>query len=71
VELVRDAQERKALRSDLSAERLGLSFLAHYALWLQLWLGRESISRRAASQGLRSALQIQIDGASKEGMDRK
>ena len=61
--LVRDAQERQMLRSDLPVEEAGLAFLAHYTFWLQLWLGSGNISRHGAIRGLRSALQIQIDGA--------
>lgn len=68
-ELVSDAQSRKELRSDVSAERLGISFLAHYVFWLQLWLGSGGVSRRAANQGLRAALQIQFDGAVQKGID--
>lgn len=63
IELVGDAQERKELRSDLSAEQLSIAFLAHYGLWLQLWLGSGGVSQRAATQGLRSALQLQFEGA--------
>ncbi len=62
-ESVRDAQNRRELRTDISADQLALSFLAHYVFWLQLWLGTDQISRREASRGLRSALRTQIDGA--------
>ena len=62
VELVRDAQARKALRSDISAEQLSTAFLAHYVFWLQLWLGSGGVSQRVANQGLRSALRLQFEG---------
>jgi AcrR family transcriptional regulator len=63
VELVHDAQARSELRSDIPAEVLGLAFLAHYGFWLQLWLGAGGVSRQGAVRGLRSALQLQINGA--------
>ncbi len=64
-DLVRDAQTRKELRSDIPSEELGMLFLAHYVFWLQLWLGSGEMSKRAATQGLRAALQLQLDGTRK------
>ena len=68
--LVSAAQRRKELRSDISAEQLGISFLAHYVLWLQMWLGSGGVSRSSATRGLRLALQLQIEGAGKERTDQ-
>ena len=70
-ELVRDAQAREELRSDISTARLGAAFLAHYVFWIQAWLGSGGVSQRAASQGLRSALQLQFEGARKKEKGRR
>ncbi len=65
--LVRESQDRGDLRTDIAAETLVTAFLAHYVLWTQLWLGSGETNRRSASRGLRSALQIQVDGAGRKG----
>jgi hypothetical protein len=36
--------------------------LAHYVLWIQLWLGTGAVGRRAAERGLRQALEVQLAG---------
>lgn len=60
--LVRDAQERRSVRRDVAADHLALTFLAHYVFWLQLWLRPGGLNRRSASKGLRSAIELQVEG---------
>ncbi|MCA9511076.1 MAG: TetR/AcrR family transcriptional regulator [Myxococcales bacterium] len=60
--IVDDARARGALRTDVPARRQTAALLAHYAMWIQLWLGTGVASRRAAERGLRDALVLQVEG---------
>ena len=66
-EMVATAQRRGDLRDDVSVKNLSGAFFAHYVLWLQIWLGHGTMTERAACRGLRSALQLQFDGAAEKG----
>lgn len=60
--IVADAVERGQIRADVGVEKLGNALVAHYVLWIQLWLGRGTVGRRAAETGLRGSLELQREG---------
>jgi AcrR family transcriptional regulator len=60
--IVADGRARGELRTDLESEALVQAVLAHYVLWIQLWLGTGAVGRRAAERGLRQALEVQLAG---------
>lgn len=60
--LVTDAHACGQLRPDVSTEVLSQMLSAHYVFWIQLWLGTGAVSQRAAEQGLRQALELQLTG---------
>lgn len=59
---VEHARQRGELRDDLSAATIASLLFAHYAYWVQAWLGSRLVSRADAERRLREALQIQIEG---------
>jgi AcrR family transcriptional regulator len=59
---VERARQRGELRSDLPAATIASLLFAHYAYWVQAWLGSRLVSRADAEHRLREALQIQIEG---------
>jgi TetR/AcrR family transcriptional regulator, cholesterol catabolism regulator len=61
-ELVTRAQERGVLRADLAPMLVANVLFAHYAYWIQGWLGAGLVSREGAELGLRSALLLALDG---------
>lgn len=67
--LVADARARGEIRSDLPAEKLARAMGAHYVFWLQMWLGTGEVSARAARQGLRDALELQLCGIRGDARD--
>jgi len=60
--IVAQGRARGELRADLDTAALGSAVTAHYVFWLQLWLGTGAISRATAEQGLRDALEMQMQG---------
>jgi len=70
--IVADGRARGQLRSDVDVEVLGHAMSAHYALFIQLWLGRGVIGRRKAERRLRQALELQLSGiaAGKRSVER-
>ncbi len=60
--IVEDGCTRGELRDDVAPGELGSALSAHYVFWIQLWLGTGAVGRRAAEQGLRRALQLQLSG---------
>ena len=59
---VERARRRGELRDDLPAATIASLLFAHYAYWVQAWLGSRLVSRDDAERRLREALQLQIDG---------
>jgi AcrR family transcriptional regulator len=59
---VERARQRGELRDDLSAATIASLLFAHYAYWVQAWLGSRLVSRADAERRLREALEIQIEG---------
>ncbi|HKJ24600.1 MAG TPA: TetR/AcrR family transcriptional regulator [Myxococcota bacterium] len=60
--IVEEGRARGELRADVEGEVLAQALLAHYVLWIQLWLGTGAVGRRAAERGLRRALELQLAG---------
>lgn len=60
--IVEDGVRTGALRADVEPEQIESAVMAHYVLWLQLWLGRASVGRQAAVRGMRAALELQLEG---------
>jgi len=61
-ELVARAQSRGELRADLAPMLAANALFAHYAYWMQGWLGAALTSREGAEAGLRRSLELQLDG---------
>jgi len=61
-ELVAQAQARGALRADVAPMPVAQALFAHYGYWIQGWLGAGLVSRQGAEDGLRRALELQLDG---------
>lgn len=61
-DFVSAARTRGELRDDVPASVAASALFAHYAYWVQAWLGSRLVSREDAAQRLREALQLQIDG---------
>ncbi|HXZ85986.1 MAG TPA: TetR/AcrR family transcriptional regulator [Myxococcota bacterium] len=61
-DLVAKAQARGELRSDVAPALAASALFAHYAYWVQGWLGAGIVGRDGLEQGLRSALELQLDG---------
>jgi AcrR family transcriptional regulator len=61
-ELVAAAAARGELRSDVPVDVAASALFAHYAHWVQAWLGARLVSREQAERGLREALRLQIEG---------
>jgi hypothetical protein len=59
---VESARRRGELRGDLSAATIASLLFAHYAYWVQAWLGSRLVSRDDAERRLREALQLQVEG---------
>ena len=59
---VERARRRGELRDDLAATTIASLLFAHYAYWVQAWLGSRLVSRDDAERRLREALQLQIEG---------
>jgi len=59
--IVGDAVRVEGLRADVAPERIAHAVMAHYVLWLQLWLGKASVGRQAAERGMRDALELQLE----------
>ena len=60
--LVGEARARGELRRDVPVAVAANALFAHYAYWIQTWLGSRLVSRTDAEQRLREALTLQIDG---------
>ena len=61
-DLVAAAQARGELRADVAPELAASALFAHYAYWVQGWLGAGIVGRHALEQGLRNALALQLEG---------
>lgn len=61
-DLVAEAQSRGELRADVPAALAANALFAHYAYWIQGWLGAGLTSREGAEDGLRKTLELQLDG---------
>jgi AcrR family transcriptional regulator len=61
-DLVAKAQARGELRADLGSMLVANTLFAHYAYWIQGWLGAALTSREGAEDGLRRSLELQLDG---------
>jgi hypothetical protein len=61
-DFVAAARARGELRSDIPVAVAANTLFAHYAYWIQAWLGSRLVSREDATQRLREALQLQIEG---------
>ncbi len=59
---VERARTRGELRSDVPAAVAANQFFAHYAYWVQAWLGSRLVSREEAERRLREALRLQVEG---------
>jgi len=59
---VERAHTRGELRSDVPAPVAANQFFAHYAYWVQAWLGSRLVSREEAERRLREALRLQVEG---------
>ena len=60
--LVEAARARGELRSDVPVAVAANALFAHYAYWVQTWLGSRLVSREDAEARLREALELQIEG---------
>ncbi|RIL03426.1 MAG: TetR/AcrR family transcriptional regulator [Proteobacteria bacterium] len=60
--LVEAAQRRGELRRDVPVAVAANALFAHYAYWVQAWLGSHLVSRAEAEERLRDALRLQIEG---------
>lgn len=60
--LVEAARARGELRSDVPVAVAANALFAHYAYWVQTWLGSRLVSRADAEARLREALELQIEG---------
>jgi hypothetical protein len=61
-DFVMAARARGELRGDVPVAVASSALFAHYAYWVQAWLGSRLVSHEDAVQRLRQALQLQIDG---------
>jgi len=61
-DLVAKAQERGELRGDVAPPTAAIALFAHYAYWVQGWLGAGIVARAGVEAGLRGALELQLDG---------
>lgn len=59
---VERARQRGELRSDVPVAIAANQFFAHYAYWVQSWLGSRLVSREEAERRLRESLRLQIEG---------
>jgi AcrR family transcriptional regulator len=59
------ARARGELRDDVPAAVAANAVFAHYAYWIQTWLGSRLVSRDEAEHSLRRALELQIEGLSR------
>ncbi len=59
---VERARARGELRNDVPAAVAANQFFAHYAYWVQAWLGSRLVSREDAERRLREALRLQVEG---------
>src|SRR5271167_4405970 len=60
--LIEEAKARGELRADVPATRLAHGLFALYFFQLQRWLGGDPISSRQRDEGLRAALELQLEG---------
>ena len=61
-ELVEAARARREIRDDVPAAVAANALFAHYAYWVQTWLGNRLVSREQAETRLREVLALQIEG---------
>lgn len=61
-DFVAAARARGELRSEVPVAVAASALFAHYAYWVQAWLGSRLVSREDATQRMREALQLQIEG---------
>jgi AcrR family transcriptional regulator len=66
-ERVAAARERGQLRADVPVAVAANAVFAHYAYWVQTWLGSRLVSREEAERRLREALALQIEGLRPRG----
>ncbi len=60
--LVAAAKERGEIDTDVPVSSAGRACFAHYAFWVQSWLGSRLVDREAAERLLREALELQLRG---------
>lgn len=60
--LIESAQQRGQVRSDVPIEAMSAACFAHYAFWIQGWLGSGMVTRQQAETNLQLALTLQVDG---------
>ncbi len=61
-DLIRRAQERGEVRRELEPSAAASACFAHYAFWLQAWLGARMVSPEEVRGKLRAALELQMEG---------
>ena len=69
--IVADGRSRGELRSDVDFADTANALGAHYVLWVQLWLGTGVVGRRKAEEGLRRALELQLQGLGTKRQDER
>lgn len=69
-ELVDAARARGEIRSDVPATVAANALFAHYAYWVQAWLGSRLVSREQAATRLAESLALQIEGLRPTGRRR-
>ena len=60
--LVERARARREIGDAGPLDAVCGALFAHYAFWVQAWLGTRLVSREQADAGLRRALELQIEG---------
>jgi len=60
--LAQEAQSRGELRADVAPGQVRNAVLAHYAFWIQAWLGMGVADETDVKPGLRRALELQVEG---------
>ncbi len=68
---VERARASGELRGDVSTATVASLLFAHYAYWVQAWLGSRLVSREDAARRLREALRLQVEGLRPPGPKRK
>jgi AcrR family transcriptional regulator len=66
-ELVESARAAGEIRGDVPVPVAANALFAHYAYWVQTWLGSRLVSREQAEARLAEALSLQIEGLRPDG----